>query len=699
MPFPTESDIKRLLDMKGFDRGFFSLAVYSFLEKYVRDYLNDVGYQFYNEQDENKFRKVLIAYWKKRFHGWYDSDLKEPTRAEREYNFLMNMMNGKEQADKVRHFFSKGELSQMETAVADLTSFFRLSDENDILSQLSPLKEMIKDWDNREASEEIQEELKNLRMKLLSYQKKHAQAVLTIEEIQKAKKDYEKLLEEEITLNNEQKAQIVELLEYVENFKQLSSYSKTRADYDSILMTPSTDQKKAIEQYSGTGDYIITGAAGTGKSYVLLKLLEKVVNEANSQNKTIKYKFLTYTNSLTKYNKYTLDILKNSSVDRDQVQTIDKFLSAANYTNSNTQTRPFNLWKERDDVKLYEKVPIARFYQKEFEKYLIEVIWSNNKITSKEDFKNYLAENKKTLRCPVDLFWENVENVHAYIEKCKDKPSEYITYKDDSNSAAAEYDYIFVDEAQDVPAARLNNIKQYCSNLIIGFDKDQSIHEYNNNWLETHTNVPIFNLKTNFRNTLQIKEFTEKYKKVALGIEESGISTSIGFRGGPDVDVIELNYDPDYIKFIKNKIDFYISELNYSPDDICIISPTTYYLETYEEFLDVLAQAGINAESLKSEEEFTKNGKVKFSTIQSVKGFNFPVVIFVPVGYRKDGGEIDNVIYPRENENSRKLVYQNYVAMSRAMNILIVLLPKQDARELHPRWWLRGIKEVFSATE
>lgn len=43
MGFPSENDIKRLIDMQKADWGFFVLAVYAFIEKYMKSEIQVFG--------------------------------------------------------------------------------------------------------------------------------------------------------------------------------------------------------------------------------------------------------------------------------------------------------------------------------------------------------------------------------------------------------------------------------------------------------------------------------------------------------------------------------------------------------------------------------------------------------------------------------------------------------------------------------
>ena len=119
--------------------------------------------------------------------------------------------------------------------------------------------------------------------------------------------------------------------QYLEVLEQVAFYTKTRHDYEQSLVKLSREQSEVLNQINVNKDFLIKGAAGTGKSLVLIKTLEKAVNELKGElvfdetSAAKGFRLLTYTKSLVKYNQYVTKLL-NTNVPEDSITTADSFL-------------------------------------------------------------------------------------------------------------------------------------------------------------------------------------------------------------------------------------------------------------------------------------------------------------------------------------------------------------------------------------
>ena len=97
-----------------------------------------------------------------------------------------------------------------------------------------------------------------------------------------------------------------------------------------------------------TKDIFIKGSAGTGKSLVLLKSLEKALRMQKEElglEKQEKTYLLTYTNTLTKYNTYLSEVMRIKNPG-EIVTTALGFLEEKLKTIEAGAELDFELWKE-----------------------------------------------------------------------------------------------------------------------------------------------------------------------------------------------------------------------------------------------------------------------------------------------------------------------------------------------------------------
>ena len=104
-----------------------------------------------------------------------------------------------------------------------------------------------------------------------------------IDELRHAKNDAE---QESRKIQKELQKQI-ELLSdaesYIENLSRMTSYTRTRYDYEQSLVHLTKQQQSIVDQVKFSRDFLVKGSAGTGKSLVLLKALEQLIQK-NSQS-------------------------------------------------------------------------------------------------------------------------------------------------------------------------------------------------------------------------------------------------------------------------------------------------------------------------------------------------------------------------------------------------------------------------------
>lgn len=700
MGFPSKEHIERIISMAGMDEGFFSIAVYSFIEKYLKDFIR-IRDEYSIEERECNFRSLLLKFWAGKFHKDLYEEINYETRKtylrarepDDKLKALFLLANGKGNADKVRHNFDFGNLEQLQTSINDLFKFLKIAEDDDSYKAFEILNTYLKNWDKRENSEALQKQVDTLNARILSFIEKNANNIKTIESLRNAQAEYEnriQTLENKIS-DNENNSEELEtlrkendlLLEYIENLRQLTVYTRSRNDYEQSIIRLSVEQKKVIEDYNDQPLYIINGTAGSGKSILLLKIIEKIIK----QNQYTQYVCLTKTKSLTSYNRFTASLI-NTAIDESSIKLGDIVLSRALYSyfpqikfSSNKQNSNEDSQKNKDDIQLTKDLfkhffPQTDFYYRlDAAKELAGNIWPN--FITKDEF----FDQKTIVSCttPKNIIWQFAEDCTELLESgrsLKDVPESLAYYclaqKLETEDSYSNYDYLFVDEAQDFTAAQLVCFKNMTEHLILAGDNNQSIFNkgITFEFFQKEPDCTTYTLATNFRNTIQINDFAEDYRK--LHTSEQINNTNIlskGFRNGPTVEIYQFdketkNYKIEIYKAIKAKIDLYVEELGYEPDNICILTSCKV-----EEKLKDFQKLGITLDEPKKQERFEQTGNVKISTIQSAKGLSFPVVLFI-------AGE-NNLTQTEEFIKEQQALY--YTAMTRAMDILNIFAITSDS--------------------
>ena len=673
MDFPTNQDIQRIIDMDGYDPGFFSIAIYSFIEKYMIHSLHS----YYGDFDEtDKFAKLLSLYISKYLFPKYSRNYERVSDSD--LIILNKMKDGKNNANAVRHNFAYLTEEELKIAINDLIEFCRIDKQEALSKKFAILKNHLKDWDLRKNPYETSKELLTVSKQLDEYIKTHNNDLEKIKELELLNKQREALENENGELLEEYEKSLV----YIDNMKRMTFYTKSRNDYEHAILRPSPEQETAIKRISEGRDFIIKGSAGTGKSFVLLKAIEKFSKNSKDEKK---FHFLTYTNSLVKYNDYVSKLM-NLGIKSDSISTADKYLKdifKAYFPNKDYDS--YNQEKKLHNLLCKDLPEETHAVIDQFIKEMMLFIWPNQ-VSESEYLDDKIRRTgletplKEKVRKQV---WSVYKKLDKLIEEDKVWPSTYAQYKlveeiKKDSSKIQKLDYIFVDEAQDLNVSVLSCLKLSCNNIILAGDTDQSIYQIHPSWkragIEIQGNSII--LKTNFRNTIQINDFAEEYRKLIPGMNQE--SNPSPFRAGPPVEFYELECqrdavdrilnDEDIYQAIKAKVDFYINVLGYSPENLCIIA-----LENIDFISKKFNKLGLELDLINNIDDFSKSNKVRITTAHSAKGLDFPVVFIMADKishiHEKD---YDKIAYDKYNRNLF------YVAMTRAMDSLSIFTWKKE---------------------
>ncbi len=713
----TDQDIERILKVKDADLGLFVLAMHSLMERALKEkynsdetfgdlinqYIDDYKYT-YGSPTENTNQPDKVYYLL-------------PRENQKIFTRLLKIYENHFLANKVRHQFAVISAEDAKSTVACFLTFAKVEGW-DSLTTIKKLEEELKDWQTHDGYQSpelkkaiaeisrLKSENENLaqkanemadlenRLATISAQENLLRTQLAEKEASLSKKD-EKLdkvrqnANEQYMKFRQEREEILAKLkdyeqtkQYLEVLEQVAFYTKTRHDYEQSIITLSREQAEVLNQINVNKDFLIKGSAGTGKSLVLIKTLEKAVNELKGElafdegTAAKSFRLLTYTKSLVKYNQYVTRLLK-TDVPEDSITTADSFIYTLLKKFFPEKTIVFDLKKMPEDI-----FASSDFTCQELFTEAQNFIWAN--CITKKQYVDEVCE-REGMKFPLkksdrEKMWDALEVVEAKLEVQNLWPRNYAAKKiseklgaggeaagsDDAASVLAEYS--FVDEAQDLPPVILSVIKKATKRAVfLAGDSDQSIYTKGYNWnrsgidIQGRTKI----LKTNFRNTAQIHEYAEKYR--ATFAHKDNTTMPDAFRPGPPVEHIVAKNNEDAKNQIVEQVKLLMNALSYAEENICIIANTNKKLEELKDLLD--KKLGIEANIIDDNFDFERTAGVRLCTMQKCKGLDFPVVLFM-ADHRARGAE-EGSVYDEETFMSQQF-NMVYVALTRAMEMLYV---------------------------
>ena len=503
-----------------------------------------------------------------------------------------------------------------------------------------------------------------------------------INQLRKAKNEEE---QKNLKVQKELQTQLEKLSdaeEYIQNLNRMTSYTRTRYDFEQSLVHLTKEQESIVNQVKFNRDFLIKGSAGTGKSLVLLKTLEKLLAEQSAslfdddRNKSIK--LITFTHSLEKYNRYIASLMKigeNQLAEKGNLITtseayISKIIKAAFPEKNLTYLLEKVEIEGLEDVSLN---PLGKDIWTELDKFILPKC-----ITKKEYCEEMIARTgmrKAQTEASRKKIWDFVEKIFEAWEKSAEWYSAFASYKLSTMDFKVPdelcVDYLFVDEAQDLTAATLRILKSSVREaVILAGDNDQSIFQPGFTWSRAGLDVSgatrILNI--NFRSTNQINQLAEKYRSLIKGSDTENRPET--FRLGPPVELHESkNEDEGFMQMIET-VKLCIETLGYECENICLIAPQRKQLDK----LKVMLKEELDMESSLVSEgtfDFAQQGIIRLATTQSCKGLDFPVVLFY-IDHRAHYLDVfDEEVSDKINRN------MIYTALTRSIELLHVFMPEK----------------------
>ncbi|WJW67874.1 UvrD-helicase domain-containing protein [Candidatus Chlorohelix allophototropha] len=490
----------------------------------------------------------------------------------------------------------------------------------------------------------------------------------------------------------------------------------------SFLLKLSPDQEKYVNwALEASGPTLVKGGPGTGKSTIALYRIRSLLKALKSQGVTApRILFTTYTNALVTSSRQLLEQLLGEDAKLVEVQTADSLvwsiLQKAGKQHHPVADEELKALLRRAKVRAkshlegnaIQKTSQELALDRMSENYLLEEICTLLVGRQLETLEEYLKAARPGRRMSLNANQrKGVWQVHlALLELLKEAQKTTFSHaRSDAqkmlatSSVRETYDAVVVDEAQDLEPSVLRILVSLCKSpnrFFVTADANQSIYGSGFSWQDVHTDLRFQGrtgvLRTNYRSTREIGEAAHSYlSNGSLEAEEAQreyINTGLppGARSVEDTE--------EEAQLLALFLPKAAREARMSLGACAVLCPTE---NSGRSVAARLRQLGVEATFMPGKELNLSRREVKVITLKSSKGLEFPVVALAGFQDTAYPNQPPNI---KEDEKAEYLSVERrtmYVAMTRAMRTLLILIPAQTTSPLlsgfDPTKWNLGTNQ------
>lgn len=469
------------------------------------------------------------------------------------------------------------------------------------------------------------------------------------------------------------------------------------------------EEQKGLTNWALTGPTMIRGGAGTGKSTVAMYRLKAVLERAGTTG-TERVLFTTYTRALlgaseqllqqllTREQMKRVRVASCDQVARDIVAAGRKIGRIESDVEARQRLATIRRTFEPKADSAFEARVRARALARLSDSYLLEEFdWviSGRGLRS---ITEYLEAPRpgRGVAFPARLriaVWGLFE---AFRDSRHDE--RFAELRDEALDIVRQpgwtghWDFVFVDEAQDLSPSALALMAEVCRSpqgLFFAADSKQSLYSRNYTWSSAHPRLQFqgrtATLTRNYRST---REIGAAAFGLVRGEEGAPAEPPASVHDGP-LPVLLRGIAPEeqgtwVARFVKQMT----AHLHLQESAAAVLVPSSHIGESIARHLDA---EGVPAQFFPGRDLDLRAQCVKVLTMHSAKGLEFPVVVVA--GFEEGTYPLlenfeDHSLYEERMSQERRLLY---VALTRAMRGLMVVVPKgcrhQALMELDPAHW------------
>ena len=487
---------------------------------------------------------------------------------------------------------------------------------------------------------------------------------------------------------------------------ELEEAAEGRRKLESFLLKLDQEQEEFVTRFRSdrrpVGPWLLKGGPGSGKSTIALYCVQSLLNslyqlELFEENRPFKILYTTYTNSLVRVSEYLLNVLGvRDNLHQVDVRTVDSM--ALKYLPPEQKNLDICAGNERNEV-IYEAVDRCSSKNRNFSfnhddsSFLVEEIDWVVIGQGLEDMQQYLkldrsGRGRSLGRQQRQHLWFLYEE---YIQLLRERGqclfSERLKYA--AKSVMPHYDYIFIDEAQDLKPVAIQFLMGLCNNrknIYLTADVNQSIWGYSFSWTKMARDLRVQGrtkiLRRNYRTTREIWDAVMQLAPINE-VDEETLSAEAVYRGSSPIlawyerkNQVEKSLNEFLFKALR--------EERLTPGSAAVLCPTNKEAENVCRMLD----DNFKPKIMEPKEVDLAWPGVKVLTMHAAKGLEFPVTAVM--GLEK--GRLPTKVRPGMDEvehiaQQRRLLF---VACSRAMRRLIVF-----AHRKRPSSFVEGLSDDY----
>lgn len=482
--------------------------------------------------------------------------------------------------------------------------------------------------------------------------------------------------------------------------EEVEQFFKGERSLESFLLALDDTQKpftKRFQTPEPVGPWQVKGGPGSGKSTVALYCVKNLIDTHRSMLGLgpLRILFTTYTKSLQRASEHLLNALEgsfgHSGVEFVSIQSL-----ARRYVPDTWKQRNSLGSSDPDCTMLVNEAidqclssdPLFSFTLADKDFLIDEIEWVilGNQIS---DLRTYETWERTGRGKPLTVsdrtqLWK----FYVELQKCLDRTNNALWQH---NYAVAEprpdYDFVVVDEAQDLPPSALRFCKGLVKNgrnLLMTADANQSIYGSGFSWKRVDPSLDFRGrtlvLRRNYRNTVEI---ADAIRPLISGDEDADKETLMDepFRHGPLPQCRTVS--PGQRGFLADWLTGCLLEERLGLDCAAVICPTN---EVCTRVAASLPES-LRAKAMPSNAVDLSYSGIKVLTAYAAKGLQFPVVVVAGLTEGLMPRRTPGGMNPDDHLKQQRRLF--YVACSRAMKRLLVL-----GNATNPSSFLDGLNEA-----
>jgi len=464
------------------------------------------------------------------------------------------------------------------------------------------------------------------------------------------------------------------------------------------LLLNLTDEQMEYVHIKATGPVLIKGVAGSGKTTIGLHranyLAELIEERRQIFGENAAILLLTYTTTLAKalhqlYEELYGELPRAITISTYASWMLTQLNRSGIRLSAASKDQRYNLIRQAQN-KIAQKYPQDKIISRRPPGFLLDEFDEVIRARWLTQFTDYRSVNRVGRGIALQerhraLVWEICGRYQRLLDEAglfdwADLPR---LVRKHCNSLP-QYDVVIIDEAQDLPPSHLHLatrlIPDYSEarSLTLLADPAQSIYYRGISWKEAGINVRGGRtriLAKNFRNTQQILEAARPILDGCddLKREDEYIPPTSTYRQGPKPIVASYEKAEEANAFIIERVIKLCQNNNYRPGDIAILARSS---NLYRHLSKPFKQASLKLTQFRDDNFHILENDVKYITMQSAKGLEFPVVFMIGL----DDRYVPYIDANSETQNEDKLQERKlfYVSMTRAAERLYLLYPKHN---------------------